>query len=69
MALVLPAIDGFSIGSGWEYSSKKLWVRLLKIYDDIRGIDWKWQSLDSVTIKTPLVERIRQAPTRPIEAS
>jgi transposase len=33
---------------------QKLWVRLLKIYDDIRGIDWKWQSLDSASIKAPL---------------
>jgi transposase len=34
---------------------QKLWVRLLKIYDDIHGINWIWQSLDSVTtIKAPL---------------
>lgn len=26
----------------------KLWVRLLEIYNDIHGIKWKWQSLDSV---------------------
>ena len=47
---------------------QKLWVRLLKIYDEIQGIKWKWQSLDSVTIKAPL-GGIRQVPTRPIEAS
>jgi transposase len=41
---------------------QKLWVRLLKICDDMRGIKWKWQySLDSVTIKAPLGGR-RQAP-------
>lgn len=33
---------------------EKLWVRLLKIYDEIRGIKWKWQSLDSASIKSPL---------------
>lgn len=47
---------------------QKLWVRLLNIYDDIRGIKWKWQSLDSVTIKAPL-GGTRQAPTLQIEAS
>ncbi len=35
---------------------QKLWVRLLKICDDIRGIKWRWQqSLDSGTsVKAPL---------------
>jgi transposase len=33
---------------------QKLWVKLLKIYDDIRGINWRWQSLDSASIKAPL---------------
>jgi transposase len=33
---------------------QKLWVRLLKIYDDMRGIDWKWQSLDSVSVRAAL---------------
>ena len=47
---------------------EKLWVRLLKIYDDIHGIDWKWQSLDSATIKAPL-GGTRQVLTRQIEAS
>ena len=32
---------------------EKLWIRLLKIYDYIRGIEWEWQSLDSVS-KAPL---------------
>ena len=47
---------------------QKLWVRLLKIYDDIRGIKWRWQSLDSASIKAPL-GGTRQAPTRLTEAS
>jgi transposase len=33
---------------------QKLWIRLLEIYDDIRGIEWEWQSLDSVSVKAPL---------------
>lgn len=47
---------------------EKLWVRLLKIYDDIHGIDWKWQSLDSATIKAPL-GGTRQDAIQQIEAS
>jgi putative transposase len=34
---------------------QKLWVKLLEIYDDLRGIKWTWQSLDSVSVKAPLV--------------
>lgn len=33
---------------------QRLWIRLLELYDDLRGIRWKWQSLDSVSIKAPL---------------
>jgi transposase len=33
---------------------KKVWIRLLKIYDDLMGIKWTWQSLDSISIKSPL---------------
>jgi hypothetical protein len=55
MVLVLPIIVGFSNGLRWMEVFQKLWVRLLKIYYDIQGIDWKWQSLDSsVSIKAPL---------------
>jgi len=32
----------------------KLWVRLLKIYDNKKGIKWNWQSLDSISVKSPL---------------
>jgi transposase len=40
----------------WSSSNvfKKLWTRLLKVYDDVVGIQWRWQSLDSVSIKAPL---------------
>ena len=33
---------------------KRTWIRLLKIYDKIVGINWTWQSLDSISIKSPL---------------
>ena len=33
---------------------KKAWIRLLKTYDDLMGIKWTWQSLDSTSIKSPL---------------
>lgn len=33
---------------------KKVWIMLLKIYDSLIGIKWTWQSLDSISIKSPL---------------
>ena len=36
---------------------KKIWTRSLKEYDGKRGIKLTWQSLDSVSIKSPLVGR------------
>jgi transposase len=33
---------------------KKVWIKLLKIYDDCIGINWTWQSIDSISIKSPL---------------
>ena len=40
----------------WSSSKvfQKLWIRLLKVYDGIVGIHWRWQSLDSISIKAPL---------------
>jgi transposase len=40
----------------WSTSKvfQKLWTRLLKVYDDLVGIQWKWQSLDSISVKAPL---------------
>ncbi len=70
MVLVLPAIVGFSNGLRWMEVFQKLWVRLLKIYDDIQGIDWKWQSLDSsVSIKAHLEGGIKQVVIPRIEGS
>jgi transposase len=33
---------------------ERLWTRLLKVYDDVVGIQWNWQSLDSASIYAPL---------------
>ena len=40
----------------WRQSGlfDKLWTRLLKIYHNKRGIKWNWQSLDSISVKSPL---------------
>jgi len=32
----------------------KLWEKLLERYDELHGIKWHFQSLDSITIKAPL---------------
>ena len=34
---------------------QRLWTRLLRVYDHLGGIQWNWQSLDSVSVKAPLV--------------
>ena len=34
--------------------SKKGWIKLLKIYGDYIGINCTWQSIDSISIKSPL---------------
>jgi transposase len=36
------------------YIFRKTWARLLAPYDDKEGIKWTWQSLDSISIKSPL---------------
>lgn len=33
---------------------QRLWIRLLQVYDDAKGIKWNWQSLDSISVKAPL---------------
>ena len=54
MALILHVIDDFRNGQVFKVF-EKLWIRLLEIYDYIRGIRWKWLSLDSISIKLPLI--------------
>jgi transposase len=33
---------------------KRIWIRLLKEYDNKTGIKLTWQSLDSISVKSPL---------------
>jgi transposase len=33
---------------------KRMWMELLKSYDHKIGIKWTWQSIDSISIKSPL---------------
>ncbi len=40
--------------SGLADIFKKIWINLLKTYDGRKGIRWMWQSLDSISIKSPL---------------
>jgi len=47
----------------------KLWKYLLRRYDELRGIQWKWQSLDGSTTKAPLGgEKNREKPDGPWQA-
>jgi transposase len=48
---------------------QKLWRVALEEYDELRGIDWKWQSLDGAMTKAPLGgEKDRENPHRSWEA-
>lgn len=43
-----------------------LWVQGLLVYDDLKGIDWSWLSMDGAMTKAPLGgEKHRQKPHRP----
>jgi transposase len=33
---------------------QKLWAMALKDYDELKGIDWSWQSMDGAVTKAPL---------------
>ncbi len=47
----------------------QLWKYLLRRYDALRGIQWKWQSLDGSTTKAPLGgEKNRPKPHRSRQA-
>ena len=44
---------------------QKLWQLTLEEYDDLKGIDWEWQSLDGAMNKSPLGgEKNREKPDR-----
>ena len=48
---------------------RKLWKLALEEYDELRGIEWEWQSLDGAMTKAPLGgEKDRQKPDRSGEA-
>ena len=53
LVLVQHAIDDFNSGFRLDIF-KKIWIKLLKEYDSKKGIKWTWQSLDSISIKSPL---------------
>jgi putative transposase len=38
---------------------ERLWATLLRHYDDLHHIQWRWQALDSVMVKAPLGGRRR----------
>ena len=44
---------------------EELWRLALEEYDELRGIDWKWQSVDGAMTKSPLGgEKNREKPDR-----
>ena len=46
----------------------RLWAQVLREYDRRHGVGWRWQSVDSVSVKAPLGGR-KPAPIQRIEAS
>lgn len=45
---------------------EQLWQRSLLDYDELKGVDWQWQSIDGATTKAPLGgEKNRQQSNRP----
>ena len=48
---------------------EELWQLALAEYDDLKGIDWKWQSMDGAMTKSPLGgEKNREKPDRSRQA-
>lgn len=42
---------------------RKMWIHCLKEYDELKGIAWRWQILDSQTVSSPVKgEKSRQKP-------
>lgn len=48
---------------------RALWQDCLKHYDDLQGIDWGFQSIDSATVSAPVKGGIRSEKTPPIAAN
>lgn len=48
---------------------EKLWAEGLEEYDEVKGIKWRWQSMDGTMTKAPLGgEKNRAQPDRPGQA-
>jgi putative transposase len=48
---------------------RRLWKRCLLEYDELKGIQWNWQSADGAMTKSPLGgEKYRQKPNRSWQA-
>jgi transposase len=47
---------------------RQLWEKLLARYDDLKGIDWEWQIVDTATVPAPLGGNLR-APARSTAAN
>ncbi len=48
---------------------RKLWKQCLLEYDELKGIEWNWQSVDGAMTKSPLGgEKYRQKPDRSRQA-
>jgi len=61
---------------GVEYGCfERAWARLLAVYDDAIGLDWRWQAADGCLVKAPLgkkggpARRKRPGPTPPTGAN
>jgi putative transposase len=54
---------------------ERAWARLLAVYDDEIGLEWRWQAADGCLVQAPLgkkgglARRRRPGPTRPTGAS
>lgn len=48
---------------------ERAWRVCLQHYDDLRGIDWRFQSLDSATVSAPVKGGTRPEKTRRIEGN
>lgn len=46
---------------------EKIWRACLKHYDDLKGIDWRFQSMDSATVSAPVKGGMKLEKTRQIE--
>ena len=74
------ALDVTSICSGsvahdrfqcWRKAGvfKALWKKGLEKYDEAKGINWEWLSLDTSLVKAPLAGEKKQVKTLQIEAN